>query len=74
MEITPRSELSGISNNNVSENEANLADDQELQREYDVDTEFIIEHRIHPTPPVNTRELKDIFLKQAQSIWQQRDI
>ena len=74
IERTPRSELSGISNNNISESEDNQAEDDEPQSKYDIHTEFIEEHGILPTPPDNTKDLKDIFLKQAQSIWQQRNI
>ena len=69
IERSPRSELSGISNNNISEGEGNQNDDDEPQKKYDIHTEFIEEHGILPTPPDNTEDLKDIFSKQAQSIW-----
>ena len=69
IESSPRSELSGISNNNISEREINQTDDEELEKEYDIHTEFIEEHGILPTPPGDTEDLKEIFLIQAQSIW-----
>ena len=68
-ERSPRSELSGISNNNISESEVDESDDNEPQRRYDTNTDFIEEHGIFPTPPVNTQYMQETFLKQAQEIW-----
>ena len=68
-ERSPRSELSGISNNNISESEVDESDDKEPQRRYDTNTDFIEEHGILPTPPVATQYMQETFLKQAQEIW-----
>ena len=68
-ERSPRSELSGISNNNISESEVDESDDKEPQRRYDTNTDFIEEHGILPTPPVSTQYMQETFLKQAQEIW-----
>ena len=65
IERTPRSELSGISNNNIDESEVYLADEEELKNRYNVDTEFLELHGILPTSPVNSKDLKDIFSKEA---------
>ena len=53
-ERSPRSELSGISNNNISENEVDESDDDEQQRRHDINTDFLEEHGILPNPPGNT--------------------
>ena len=68
-ERSPRSEISGISNNNISESEVAESDDEEPQRLYDTNTDFIEEHKILPTPPANTQYMKETFLEQAQGIW-----
>ena len=68
-ERSPRSELSGISNNNISEREFNGSDDEEPKRRYDIHTDFIEEHGILPTPPGNNQYMKETLLKQAQGIW-----
>ena len=49
-ELTPRSELSGITDNNISENDFTLQEADQTRKQ-NTETAFIEKHEILPYPP-----------------------
>ena len=71
-ELTPRSELSGITDNNISENDFVVP---EAGQSYKMDalSSFMEKYEILPSPPQDPQEYKNAYLDVARAIWSKRD-
>ena len=63
------SELSGITENNISENDYNVPNGLQIKTEKVILSTFIVENEIQTRPPDDSHEWKSAYIEAAKSLW-----
>ena len=71
-ELTPRSELSGITDNNISENDFIVQEAGQRQKK-DTESAFLQKHEILPNLHQDAQYWNDTYLDVARAIWSKRE-
>ena len=71
--MTPRSELSGITDNNISENDFVVSEAANIVKKDAEPQDFLKEHKILPCPPKDAQDLKNTHIDVASALWAKRD-